>query len=142
VYGTVDRAAVILSRAARGGFVWVGLAALGGSELVVPTAVRVWAADGLAVGLSYLIGSERPCGDGAALVDCPDSPSFPSNHAASAFAGAVTLARHDRRLGVLLLPAAAIAASRVRVGVHRPRDVIAGAALGIAVGTYDVHERG
>jgi undecaprenyl-diphosphatase len=61
--------------------------------------------------------------------------SFPSGHAASAFAGAVALS-YLWRLGtpLFLLLAAAIAFSRVHVGVHYPGDVLAGAALGTIVG--------
>jgi undecaprenyl-diphosphatase len=63
----------------------------------------------------------------------PNTYSFPSGHAASAFAGAVGLSRawpavRAAAWGV----AAAIAVSRVYVGVHYPIDVAAGAALGMA----------
>jgi glycosyltransferase involved in cell wall biosynthesis/membrane-associated phospholipid phosphatase len=59
--------------------------------------------------------------------------SFPSDHATAAFAigGALTL-----RLGVravpVLIAAAALAVSRVMLGVHYPSDVIAGALIGLA----------
>jgi undecaprenyl-diphosphatase len=57
--------------------------------------------------------------------------SFPSGHAATAFAVAVALAWFLPRWRLpLFLLAAAIAASRVMVGAHYPSDVIAGAFLG------------
>lgn len=58
-------------------------------------------------------------------------PSFPSNHAANAFAGASVLsAAFPPATPLFLLVAGAIAYSRVYVGVHFPIDVIAGALLG------------
>lgn len=63
------------------------------------------------------------------------SSSFPAGHAATAFAGAVLLSSLRPRLAPwFLLLAAAIGFSRVYVGVHYPTDVLAGAALGAAVG--------
>ena len=60
-------------------------------------------------------------------------PGFPSDHATAAFAIAVVLVL---RLGLRWLPvlvaAAALAVSRVLVGVHYPADVLAGALLGTA----------
>jgi undecaprenyl-diphosphatase len=64
-----------------------------------------------------------------------EDASFPSNHAAGAFALAVPLWLHGGQLGgILLLFAALLALSRVYVGVHYPSDVIAGAAVGAVSG--------
>jgi undecaprenyl-diphosphatase len=69
------------------------------------------------------------------LVTTPTSYSFPSGHAATAFATATVIALLHPRLRV---PAFALATlvglSRVYLGVHFFFDVLAGAALGIAVG--------
>lgn len=64
----------------------------------------------------------------------PLSSSFPSGHSASAaaFAAGVGLQSAPAALPVALL-GAAVAYSRVHVGVHYPGDVVAGAALGVAV---------
>jgi undecaprenyl-diphosphatase len=60
-------------------------------------------------------------------------PGFPSDHATAAFAIAVVLIlRLGLRWWPVLLAAAALAVSRVLVGVHYPADVLAGALLGTA----------
>jgi membrane-associated phospholipid phosphatase len=66
----------------------------------------------------------------------PTSPSFPSTHAASAFAAASALGRRSspRMRLALLLGAATTSTSRVWLGVHYLSDVIAGAALGLLAG--------
>ena len=65
----------------------------------------------------------------------PASASFPSGHAATAFAAAVAIALVYPRLGrPLLVLAAVIAVSRVYLGMHYVLDVAAGTLLGIAVG--------
>lgn len=65
----------------------------------------------------------------------PSSASFPSGHAATAFAAAVAVALVYPRLGrPLLALAAVIALSRVYLGVHYVLDVAAGTLLGVAVG--------
>ncbi len=66
------------------------------------------------------------------LAHAPD-PGFPSDHATAAFAIATVLTARFGRWGLtVLLAAAALAISRVLVGVHYPSDVAAGALLGTA----------
>jgi membrane-associated phospholipid phosphatase len=69
------------------------------------------------------------------LISTPASSSFPSGHAASAFAFATAASAElpalTLSLGALALT---VAYSRVHTGVHYPGDVLAGAAAGVAAG--------
>lgn len=65
----------------------------------------------------------------------PASASFPSGHAATAFAAAVAVGVFFPRLRKPLLAlAAVIAVSRVYLGVHFATDVLVGSLLGAAIG--------
>ena len=62
----------------------------------------------------------------------PTDPSFPSDHAAAAFAIAVAVFAFSRVVDPHSLPPRAlIALSRVVVGLHYLSDVVAGAAVGV-----------
>jgi undecaprenyl-diphosphatase len=64
----------------------------------------------------------------------PTSSSFPSGHSASAVAFVTAVGLESPKVGLALAPvAAAVAYSRVHVGVHWASDVAAGAALGAAM---------
>ena len=105
--------------------------------MLLLTVVAVALADWSATGLKALFDRERPpvrFPEPEPLVHVPDTASFPSGHAATSFAGATILALAFPRLAVpLYVLAAAVAFSRVYVGVHYPLDIVAGAALGIVV---------
>lgn len=61
--------------------------------------------------------------------------AFPSSHSAIAFALAVTIWLHNRRLGtIFLLAAIGVAAGRVLANVHFTVDVIVGGLIGVLVG--------
>jgi undecaprenyl-diphosphatase len=63
-------------------------------------------------------------------------PSFPSDHAAAAFAIAFAVFAFSRRAGAGFLAAATlIALSRIALGVHYPSDVLAGMFVGLAAAT-------
>jgi membrane-associated phospholipid phosphatase len=72
-----------------------------------------------------------PARVGARHVAMPESTSFPSGHAASAFAFAYAVGRHLPGLAVpIRLLAGAVAYSRVHTGVHYPGDVVIGSLIG------------
>jgi undecaprenyl-diphosphatase len=91
--------------------------------------------------LKALFGRARPCtslADIHALVfAAPTDPSFPSGHAAGAFAVAAYVALETRlHVGIkaaLFVVSLGIALSRVVLGVHYPSDIAAGAGVGTVV---------
>jgi len=90
------------------------------------------AAFGLAEAVKGIVGERRPHGYDP-LVPLPHSSSFPSGHAATSFACATVLsALVPGGAPAFVALAAAIAYSRLYLGVHWPGDVVAGAALGVA----------
>jgi undecaprenyl-diphosphatase len=104
---------------------------------LVLTVVAVALADWSATGIKALVDRPRPplrYPEPKTLVPVPHDASFPSGHAATSFAAATMLSLAFPRFApALLLLAAAVAFSRVYVGVHYPLDVIGGAALGALI---------
>ncbi|MFI5936632.1 phosphatase PAP2 family protein [Actinoplanes sp. NPDC051494] len=95
---------------------------------------------GLSEWVKTWVDAERPCRIFPELRiiahECPATGdwSFPSNHSTIAGALVVAVLLLSRNLGLLALPLGVLAAfSRVFVGVHYPRDVVAGFLLGAAV---------
>jgi membrane-associated phospholipid phosphatase len=95
------------------------------------------------VAIKPLARRRRPDTRGVPLsrhVPMPASRSFPSGHAASAFAFATAvghvLPRHALALRVL---AAAVGYSRVHAGVHFPGDVLLGGLLGTSTAQLTVY---
>ncbi|MBI2711151.1 MAG: phosphatase PAP2 family protein [Actinobacteria bacterium] len=65
----------------------------------------------------------------------PVTSSFPSGHASAAFCAATLLADGSGPVGLAWYGVAgAVAASRVHVKIHHASDVLAGAAVGLALG--------
>ncbi|KAB1914947.1 phosphatase PAP2 family protein [Micromonospora sp. AMSO31t] len=115
---------------------------LRGRALALAAPVAVVCAYASSEGLKTLIAEERPCRSPADLVivagHCPPAGdwSFPSNHATIAGALAAAALLLHRRIGLVAVPLAVLAAfSRTFVGVHYPHDVAAGLLLGVLVGT-------
>jgi undecaprenyl-diphosphatase len=90
----------------------------------------------LAEGAKFLFNRARPYisdTEIAPLIKTPSSSSFPSGHAATAAAGAITLsAVYPAFAPALVLSGVIVALSRVYLGVHYPFDVLAGLLIGTA----------
>jgi membrane-associated phospholipid phosphatase len=133
-----------LSSAADHGLIWLGIGSLTAARRGDP---------GLGLRLGVSMGVESALTNGPVkmcfrrvrpILDAPDDPlpygmhrpvtsSFPSGHAASAFTAAVLLADSPLAPAYFVL-AAAVASSRVYVRMHHTSDIVAGAALGVALG--------
>ena len=134
-----------LSAAGQAGLLWIALAPVLARWARKPvlfttlvTAATVWSADLVALVLKRVVDRERPYETIPAadpLLRWDVSGSLPSGHAATSFAAVTILTcLLGRRALWLAVPAAAMGFARVYVGVHYPLDVLAGAALGVAVG--------
>jgi undecaprenyl-diphosphatase len=131
---------VALSHIGSYGIVWLTLAVLTvwltRRPIVLPLVVIAYVGSSVVSDLIKL-AVDRPRPVDHPLVREPTSSSFPSGHATTSFACAATLAPFVPRhaVPVLYVLAAAIAYSRVYVGVHYPLDVLGGAALGFLFAT-------
>jgi membrane-associated phospholipid phosphatase len=141
---TLDGPVRRLSAAANHSRLWLGIAAtvaLVGGERGRRAALEGVVAIGVTsaavnLGVKPIARRRRPDRAGPARfedrhVPMPGSASFPSGHAASAFAFAYAVGRHLPALAVpIRLLAAAVAYSRVHTGVHYPGDVVIGSVTG------------
>jgi undecaprenyl-diphosphatase len=146
----IDHAVARISRAADQSRIW--LAAAAGMSLLGHRPRRA-AAVGVAsvavtsafvnVAVKPLVKRERPARLESVrthVVRMPRSASYPSGHAASAFAFSTAVGGGVPELDtVLRLAATAVGYSRVHTGVHYPGDVITGAVIGAGVGTLARH---
>lgn len=140
----LDAAMVWLSAAGTKGAIWVIaaviLAALPGDHhrlAAIASVVALLVAEGV-INLLLKPGVRRrrpylSLGGRHLLVAAPGPHSWPSAHAGSSAAAAVTLAYVVPWVGLpALILAGLIGYSRIYVGVHYPVDVVAGVLIGIA----------
>ena len=141
---TLDNDLRRLSRSADHSVLWLSIA---GALALLPGRPRRAALLGAAsIGVAsatvnllakMLLRRPRPDRTGAAVpvprqVRMPYSTSFPSGHAASAFAFASAVGMELPPVALpLQLLAAAVAYARVHTGVHYPSDTIVGASIGV-----------
>jgi undecaprenyl-diphosphatase len=141
----VDRALRLLTKTADHGRLWMGLAAVG---LLAGKRTRRASLRGIGslaaasflsnVVIKPLTGRRRPDTERTSIArrigHLPWTSSFPSGHSASAAAFAAGVSMELPVAGPFIAPlAAAVAYSRVHVGVHYRSDVWAGAAVGLTV---------
>jgi undecaprenyl-diphosphatase len=144
----LDRRLTQLSNAANYSALWLGIAA-GLAAFGGPRRQRAAALGVASIGLTSLTANavvkpllirKRPDRIAARVpqarhVRMPTSTSFPSGHAASAFAFATVVGHELPATAVpLRLLALGVAYSRVYTGVHYPGDVIVGSLIGTACG--------
>ncbi len=130
---------------AHSGDSWFWLAGLGAAWLLGPAAWRASLARiigailllaMIVLVIKFSIKRKRPEGDWGAIYRSTDPHSFPSGHAARAFAIAVlTFGWGPGWAGALLaLWAPLVSLARIAMRLHYPSDVLAGAGLGAFYG--------
>lgn len=99
----------------------------------------------LTYGMKHMVGRERPYDKYPGLLDIrktESSPSFPSNHTASAFALATSLSIKYPKWYVIApsaLWACSVGFARMNEGVHYPSDVLAGAVIGSGCAVVNIY---
>lgn len=126
------------------GLIWMMLAlvrALRGRPNDARAAVRALAATGIEsvvvnAGIKSLFARNRPVREVEHPLPfrTPITSSFPSGHATAAFCAATLLSEGDQLAPAYFAAACVVAASRIHVRIHHASDVIAGAAVGLALG--------
>ncbi len=138
----VERAAQAIAASGEYGAIWAGGGLLAAAldrprrRQWLAAAALAPAAIGLNFGVKLIVRRRRPVLEGLPpLGGAPSSLSFPSAHATASFAAATAMSRiAPRRRPALVAGATTMALTRPYLGMHYPSDVLAGAALGTALG--------
>lgn len=133
-----------LSSAADHGLLWLAIGALRAARHGDPTiGLRFGAALGAEsaltngpIKLSFrrIRPASNPSGPLPYGMHRPRTSAFPSGHATSAFTAATLLSTGSQAAPAYFVLAALVAVSRVYTRMHHASDVLAGAALGLAMG--------
>lgn len=87
--------------------------------------------------IKYIFPTPRPfqaTGGLPLTLTVPGDGAFPSTHTAVSFALAVTIVKHDKKVGILyLIMAGLVGVARIIAQVHYPIDIIGGAILGTII---------
>lgn len=139
-----DAVMPVVSMLDNNGILWIAAAILllafkkhrrGGILLLIGLGVGVLVCNLL---LKNIVARPRPCWLNDAvtlLIANPIDYSFPSGHSVSSAIAATMLTLENRRFGWAAIPLALlIAFSRLYLYVHFPTDVLAGLAIGTAIG--------
>jgi len=135
-----ERSVAAFSRLGEHAGVWLAIGAAG-AVLDAPRRASwrralgaVTATYALNTALKLVVRRRRPALRGLEpLLRTPTALSFPSAHASTSFAGALSYSRVGLRARPLFALALGLSLSRLYLGLHYPSDVAAGAALGTAV---------
>ncbi len=135
-----ERAAARFSQLGEHGAVWLAIGVAGAAldaprrdawRRAIGTVAGVYALNTV---IKLLVRRPRPRLRGLPpLASTPTQLGFPSAHASTSFAGAVSFARLGLPAAPLYALAAKLSYSRLYLGVHYPSDVLAGAMLGTLV---------
>lgn len=106
-------------------------------EQVIHALVAAFIAWCISALIKYFFPTMRPFMVNGREIDVlimPVDGAFPSGHTAEAFALAITVFMHDRKVGWLfLIGALTVGVARVVANVHYPADIVGGAFLGTIV---------
>jgi len=108
--------------------------------LTLPTVLMAYS---VIYALKLIFKTARPC---IGLFGCPITYSFPSGHAAVAFAAMTALAlfyKNKKLTVIFIVFSGLVSLSRLFLNFHRIEDIIVGALIGIIIGVFTeiVYER-
>ena len=124
--------------AGNNGLLWVVLGVALADPLRV--AATTWGTLAINTTIKRLVRRKRPLAEELkALVNLPVTTSFPSSHSSMSMAAAFPLSlAHPTEAPLWFALAVLMGASRVYVGAHHASDVVAGLALGAALGAVSI----